>query len=265
MNPARPNESPKAIDLPILLYHHLVDGTEAAANQYEISLRQFEEQLDILRRSKFETIDFRTLIAMMDGREKPRTRVAIITFDDAFRSFYELAIPALQQRGMRATVFVPAGEIGGSDRWNGEKGTVPRELMTEDQLREAAAEGMEIGSHGWAHRSLPECSEAEAREEVCRSIEHLAGLGLRPEVFAYPYGRYSPENIAMVRSAGYSAAVSIFSDAPTVTANRFAMRRIYIHPGDSRWRFRCKLSRTYLRYKAVRGIPNETPPAPSEP
>jgi len=240
------------MDLPFLLYHHLVQGENIRDDRYEISIRQFEEQLDTLQRLKFETIDFATLTEILEGRQQPRPRIAIITFDDAFRSFFELALPALKRRGMRATVFVPAGEIGGSNRWDSAKGFPRREIMGEHEMRQIVTDGMEIGSHGWAHRSLPECSEADAREELIRSREHLRALGHSANVFAYPYGHHSKHSKGMVEEAGYRAAVSIFSDASSVTDDRYAMRRIYVHPGDSAWRFRCKLSRAYLRLLARR-------------
>lgn len=245
------------MDLPILLYHHLVDGADVNPSAYEISIRQFEEQLDLLTAWGFRVINFATLLRMLDGAEPRRDRLAIITFDDAFRSFYELAFPALKKRGMSATVFVPAGEIGGKNRWDIAEGFPERAVMNADELREIAAGGMEIGSHGWSHQSLPDCSEAAAAEEVVRSRDRLMELGLRPQVFAYPYGKYAPATAAVVRAAGYDAAVTIFSDGRTVTADRYAMRRIYVHPGDTPWRFRCKLSRFYLRYKAMRALPNQ--------
>jgi FkbM family methyltransferase len=259
-NRAGESKESESFDIPILLYHHLVDSTQVDPEVYEISIQQFEQQLDLLQKLRFNVITFATLLRIMRGAEPRPERLAIITFDDAFRSFYELAFPALRHRAMPATVFVPAGEIGGSNRWDSSTGFPERRIMTEDELREIAADGMEIGSHGWVHRSLPKCSEEEADEELARSREHLAGLGMRPDVFAYPYGEHSRRSMAKVRAAGYEAAVSIFSDAPSVTANRFAMRRVYVHAGDSPLRFRCKLSRLYLRYKAMRGLPGDGDP-----
>jgi FkbM family methyltransferase len=245
----------RSLDLPILLYHHLVSGDAVDPSGYEISLHQFEQQLDLLQQSGFRIISFAKLLRIMNGREQLVRRMAIISFDDAFRSFVELALPALKRRGVGATVFVPAGEIGETNRWDVAAGYPQHPVMSESELREIAAAGMEIGSHGWAHRSLPGCSELEAHEELVRSRERLGELGLAADVFAYPYGYHSPRCAAMVQAAGYQAAASIFSDAPSVTANRFAMRRIYIHPRDTPPRFRCKLSRVYLRYKAMRGVP----------
>ena len=251
-------DTKSTFDIPILLYHHLVAGNDVNPATYEMSIRQFEQQLDLLGRWGFTVISFATLLRVMKGLEPRRPRTVIITFDDAFHSFFELAFPALKQRGMRATVFVPAGEIGGTNRWDAAAGYPQHPVMRDAELREIAAAGIEIGSHGWAHRSLPKCSDLKAREELVRSRERLGELGLAPEVFAYPYGHYSSRCVEMVNEAGYQAAVSIFSDARSVTANRFAMRRIYVHPGDTPFRFRCKLSRAYLRYKAMRGMPAET-------
>ena len=240
------------MNIPILLYHHLVKDGRADPAHYEISIRQFEEHLDLLGRWRFDVISFARLWRILDRLEPAPRRMAIITFDDAFQSFFQLALPALRARGMAATVFAPAGEIGGTNRWD-EKSEQPRHsLMTEEQLQECAAAGTEIGSHGWAHRSLPECSDAEAREELDGSRDRLRALGFAADFFAYPFGHHTARCCSMVAEAGYRGAVSIFSDAPDVTANRFAMRRIYIHPGDTALRFRIKLSRPYARFNAMR-------------
>jgi peptidoglycan/xylan/chitin deacetylase (PgdA/CDA1 family) len=249
------------MNIPILLYHHLVADGQADPAHYEISLQQFEEHLDLLLRWGFSIISFATLVRIIDRLEQPRARMAIITFDDAFQSFFQLALPALQRRGMAATVFVPAGLIGSTNHWDNHSEQPQREIMSAEDLIESAKAGTEIGAHGWAHRSLPNCSDDEAREEIFKSREHLHRLGLAADFFAYPYGQHSPRSCSMVEEAGYRGAVSIFSNAPDVTADRFAMRRIYIHPGDTALRFRIKLSRPYSRYKAMRRMssPSSTP------
>lgn len=249
------------MDLPILVYHHLVQTDHVNADSYEISLSQFEEQLDLLQALGFETISLADLCLALDEGRRNLSKVVVLTFDDAFRSFHELALPTLSRHGMRATVFVPVGEIGGTNRWDAAAGYPQRAVMSESELREIAAAGMEIGSHGWTHRSLPGCSEHEIEEELVRSRERLRELGFAADFFAYPYGHYSKRCIELVKAAGYKGAASMFSDAPSVTDNRFALRRVYVHPGDTPLRFRCKLSRPYLRYKAMRGRPVENDPA----
>jgi peptidoglycan/xylan/chitin deacetylase (PgdA/CDA1 family) len=244
------------VNIPILMYHHLVAAGPADERFYEIHIKLFEQHLDWLQAWRFETISFKRLLAQNRRQGELPPRAVIISFDDAFRSFVELALSALAKRGMQATVFVPAAYIGQTNLWDQERGFPERSVMTADELRQVAASGMEIGSHGWLHRDMTICSDPEADEEIVGSKRKLeATTGQRVCVFAYPFGRYKHEHIGRLRKAGYEAATSIFSNESSVTDNPFAMRRIYIHARDNYLRFRLKLSQFYLNYLAWRGIP----------
>jgi peptidoglycan/xylan/chitin deacetylase (PgdA/CDA1 family) len=240
-------------DLPILMYHHLIEEGEPVAGSFEIKAGAFVQQLDCLRKWGYEIVGLNRLMAFIEGKKTLPRRPVILTFDDAYHSFLELVLPELRRRSMTATVFVPAGEIGGTNRWDQERGFPKRPVMTAGELRTCREAGIEIGAHGWLHRNLTQCSRAEAEEEIVRSRDELARcLGTPPTFYSYPYGAHLPEHFEMLAKAGYQAAVSIFSAAPTVTANRYAMRRVYIHPGNTTLSFRLKLSGLYLRYKAWR-------------
>ena len=77
---------------------------------------------------------FLSLLACAEGRED-----VAITFDDGNASDLEHALPALRERGLRATFFVVAGRLG-----------TPR-FLDERGVRALAAAGMEIGCHGMSH------------------------------------------------------------------------------------------------------------------
>jgi len=86
-------------------------------------------------------------------------------------------------------------------------------MMTERQLRELASHGMEIGAHCVTHPILARLPAEAARHEILSSKDRLeAILGTAVRTFAYPNGRpgtdYAREHVAMVREAGFSAAVS---------------------------------------------------------
>lgn len=246
------------MDIPILMYHHITARQHVDPTAYEISLGHFEQQLDLLRKSRFRTMHFDELFTKLDGSSPKVGRAVIVTFDDGFRSFLTLALPALRNRGMTATVFVPAGYIGATNRWDEARGFPSRTIMTAEELRQIVDSGMEIGSHGWRHRNLKLSSESEINEEVNRSKMILEEVIERQiETFAYPYGEYCANNFRQLQNAGYRGAVSIFSAEPTVTHNPYAMRRVYVHENDVPWRLRCKLSPAYLRLLAWRGKPQE--------
>jgi FkbM family methyltransferase len=254
--PAAESKALRPVDVPILLYHHLVADRRVEPALYEISITQFEQQLDALRRWGFTTLSLQRLFEIIEGDEPLPRRPVVITFDDAFRSFIELGLPALRARNMTASVFVPAGEMGGTNRWDSALGFPERAVMNEAEIGRIMQAGIEVGVHGWVHRNLTRCSDDELREEIFRSREEMKRrLGAAPQFFAYPYGGEGPRLYPLLAEAGYQGAVGIFSNEPTVTTNRFCLRRVYIHSGDTMLRFRLKLSKPYLRYKAFRGVP----------
>lgn len=88
-----------------------------------------------------------------------------------------------------------------------------RPMMSESQLRELARLGMDVGAHCVQHPILARLAPAEARREIFESKARLGAItGQRVRTFAYPNGRpgidYGPEHVAMVREAGFSAAVT---------------------------------------------------------
>src|ERR1039458_4320547 len=204
------SRSMRSLDLPILMYHEIVASENTNPEHYEISLRQFQQQLDQLKRWGFTTLTLGQLVCVLEGKEKGPARPVVITFDDAYRSFAELVLPELRHRDMTASVCVPAGEIGGTNRWDQERGFPKRPVMTAAELRTCMEAGIEIGAHGWFHGNLTQCSPAEAEEEMVRSRDELARcLGTPPKFYSYPHGAHLPEHFEMLAKAGYQAAVSI--------------------------------------------------------
>ena len=154
---------------------------------------------------------------------------------------------------MTGTLFVVADYVGGGNEWDQAKGMTRLELMDAAELKEMAGSGWEIGSHGCRHLELAKADEKQKCDEIFRSKSQLESLlGIAPEFYAYPYGSYTEPVKGMLREAGYRGAVSIFSHALSVTTDRFCLRRIMPHRGDSALSFRLKLSPLYLRYVAWR-------------
>ena len=99
-----------------------------------------------------------------------------LTFDDGYQDFVTHAMPVLKRYGFTATAFVLAGRLGGHNVWSGPGPDKP--LLTADQVREVAQAGIEIGSHGLEHVSLPEFDDTRLRAETVRSraiLQELVG------------------------------------------------------------------------------------------
>ncbi len=107
-------------------------------------------------------------------------------------------------------------------------------MMTWQQAREMATNGMLIGAHTVSHPNLPNTPPSEAAAEIAGSRDMIeAALGVRATHFSYPNGRGSAhltEGLrAMVRAMGFRSAVTSLSGCVRVGADPWALRRVGVY------------------------------------
>ncbi len=154
----------------------------------------------------FKFVTVAELARLAAGREPP-PGYAAISFDDAMRSTFTAAWPALRKYDIRATVYVTIGFIGGVSPWIGQ----PPEngIMSEHELLELAAAGWELGAHTMSHPNLALLDYESCRREIEDSKTALEQIsGGQVETFAYPFGSYGPASVQATRDSGFIAAVS---------------------------------------------------------
>lgn len=257
-----------ALRVPVLMFHH-VEAVAAAElvppplfpNSY-LARRELAAILDTLAVRGYRTFTLAEAAARRrDGRRLPR-RAVVLTFDDGCRCFRDHAVPELAARGMTATLFAVSGELGGSNRWDrpegetdlaGSAGERREELLGAAALRELAAAGFEVGSHGRRHRDLTACDAAALAEEVAGSRAELAAaIGATVHTFCYPYGRLDERARAAVAGAGYAAAAAIHGVARLARhGDPFAVPRFAVNPGDSRFELLLKASGAYRWWSSM--------------
>ncbi|MCT2406906.1 polysaccharide deacetylase family protein [Chryseobacterium antibioticum] len=72
--------------------------------QYK-NTKQFEEDLDCLSKH-FQWVSWSEFKDFVSGNFKPKKKIALLTFDDGFREFYETVIPILERKGIYACNFI---------------------------------------------------------------------------------------------------------------------------------------------------------------
>ena len=205
---ARAMKAPK-----LLLYHDITShGTIPA----EEAARRFDEQL---ARISSAGLNFRTMQEYLDGRLGHRD--VVVTFDDALRSFHDVAWPVLRRHGIAPTLFVVSQFAGRSDA----RGV----LMGWDEVRAVAEQGVTVGGHAATHVPLDEIAPERMRREIAQSTRSFAEQGLPVSTFAYPFGRFNAETKAVVEAAGYKAAFTVMNGG----ADRFEIRRRLLTGGES--------------------------------
>ena len=255
----------------ILCYHNVVPDEACATGAAGIHMSRttFARQMRWLA-DHYDVLPLREAIARLERGDSLRS-VAVIAFDDGYNGVFEHAVPVLTSLGISATVFVVAEAAGRStgfwwDQPDVVKAIDPErreawltDLRGDEQaivgavaghrrhplphshqpaswrtIRAALADGIDIGVHSATHRSLPTVNDVELDREVVGSREIVdRELGIRADLFAYPYGRCDARVAARVRVAGYRAALGLEAGVIDRHADPWCLRRINIPAGIS--------------------------------
>jgi peptidoglycan/xylan/chitin deacetylase (PgdA/CDA1 family) len=119
--------------------------------------------------------------------------------------------------------------------------------MTAAQVREVAAAGIEIGSHGLRHVTLSSVTRLARRREQRLSRQILQDItGTSVGGFCYPYGHLDGPVVDGVQEAGYDYGCAIWRSELT---GRLALPRVYVGDADNAARLRAKWLRHRLTWR----------------
>lgn len=216
--------------LVVLYYHGVDDGTQ----------QEFARQMEALARHAA------VVRASHTGELPDKTCCVAITFDDAFRSVLENALPELLSRSLQCTIFVPVEFIGRTPAWASEGPGLDREqVMTAEELR-SLPDLVELGSHTLKHPHLTTLDEAGLREEIVTSRVKLETLLDRPvSLLAFPYGDYDERVVRVCREAGYERVFMIEPHLADPRGGDFVRGRVAVEPTDGRLTFYLKTHGAY--------------------
>lgn len=230
--------------MPILTYHH-IGPCPADAHEHAglwVAPAQFEAQLAWLRSHGYLGLSVKEVAELLLAGKSFPSRWVAITFDDGWRDNFDVALSLLRQYGFTATIFVTAGRLR-SDATSPASGG---EMMSADEVRELARAGLEIGCHTLTHPKLTRLNDEQARGEIVRARDLLAEIvGAPPQTFSYPYGAFSRRIEALVREAGFIAAVSTIRDNRVRRDDLFHLPRVMVMGTTTLARFRYMLSPLY--------------------
>ena len=159
-----------------LMYHRFDENKHPSTN---IQMDIFKQQIKIIRRLKysfFDPIDLEKIFHVTKTEKK-----ILITIDDAFSSFYEVAWPYLKKEKIPLILFVSTEAVGK----NG--------YMNWDQIAELEKEtNVYIGNHSHTHNYLVDLKNDKFINDInIASSIFNKKLGYDPIFFSYPFGEYN--------------------------------------------------------------------------
>lgn len=219
----------------VLIYHRIGAGTDSSV---DLPVELFCDHLDWLGQERpVVTLDSALEALAEDVPEGPDP--VVITFDDGTADFVEVALPALVDRGMPATLYLATAMVGGGSELP--PGTRP---ISWAALGDAVSTGMvTVGSHTHGHVLMDRCPIGVIEDELDRSIDLIReNLAVDPAHFAYPKAIHGSQPArAAVRERFRSAAVAGTRPNPYGKTDPYLLSRSPIQRADaSRW-FRRKV------------------------
>ena len=229
-------------DVLVLCYHAVSPDWPA---DLSVTPERFEAQLELLVRRGYVGVTFEQAVT-----DPPASRTLAVTFDDAFRSVLDLALPVMRRLGLPGSLYVPTDFPGrpgpmaweGTDHWVGGPHEHELRCLEWADLAELAEAGWEIGSHTRSHPHLTHLSDEALRDELEGSRaaceEAIGGLC---RTIAYPYGDVDERVKAAAAGAGYEAAGAL-PGMRLPAGGPLGWPRVGIYNGDDLRRFRLKVS-----------------------
>jgi peptidoglycan/xylan/chitin deacetylase (PgdA/CDA1 family) len=210
----------------ILTYHAIEDGPGPLC----IEPSRFREHLAVIAESGARAVTLDQLVEEAHEGSATAPTVAI-TFDDAFASTVDDAVPLLLERDLPATIFCVAGHLGGfNDFATQAHGATLLRLASAESLAALPRQAVDVGSHGMEHRPLSGASEDIAVREIVDSrqaLEEAIGTGVR--WFAYPYGAGPSDGARDLVRRTYTGACTAENRAIDRSADPFALPRVDAH------------------------------------
>ena len=173
-----------------LMYHDTpaLDSTD----YFSVTGVALKEQLDLCARLSLRARSLESILQDAEAGAGNEQSVAI-TFDDAYRSNYEVALPVLSAQGATATVFVVTSWVGTS------------RYCTWTELAALRDAGWSIQSHTHTHPFLSQLNEDQVRTELTTSRNELEQhLGSPVLTLALPNGDFPQARFRrLLRESGY--------------------------------------------------------------
>jgi poly-beta-1,6-N-acetyl-D-glucosamine N-deacetylase len=214
-----------------IVYH---DITQHVVEKDDMAVDDFIKQMDFFKASGYQAISIKDIQEAARGKKTLPDKAILLTFDDAYESFYQYVYPTLKLYNYPAVLSVVTSWMEGRN-----PGIYKQKIfMTWDQLKEVADSGLvTIASHSDdLHKFVnvnPQGNIAESpftfiydpktkgyetdrqfreriHSDLARSLEVFhRRMGRKPDVLTWPYGAYNEIGIQEARRLGLDICLTL--------------------------------------------------------
>ena len=216
--------------IPVLCYHQFTEKSESK-NKMVVTSAEFEQQMDYLASNGYQVLALSELGSFLSGKKELPLKSVVITIDDGYKSYLEVAYPILKKYDFPSTMFVYPDFIGAG-----------RALKWRDVKFLSKTPLVDIQSHSKSHDSLSPLPLGESDEDYLARLkievegaEKILSRRTNQTInhFAYPYGNSSLEIVKLLEQNDYELAVTVHKGSNPSFSTPFLLHRTMIYGGDS--------------------------------
>jgi poly-beta-1,6-N-acetyl-D-glucosamine N-deacetylase len=219
-----------------IMYHRFDENKYPSTN---IQMDIFLQHIKLIKNLNYEFIH--PNIFQKNFNIPKKQKKILLTIDDGFKSFYDVAWPYLKENKIPFILFISTEPVGN----NG--------YMTWDQIREVDKESFAvIGHHSHSHEYLIEKSNQDFIKDMEKAnIIFNKKIGYVPELFSYPFGEYS-EFMRNYVSNEFNYAFGQHSGVIDTNKEKFQLPRFPINENYGEIKRFTSIIKTYpLEYKSL--------------
>lgn len=214
--------------VPVLVYHSIASEAAPAFRRWTVAPDRFACHMNHLASEGYQPLTVTEYARRLAASDVP-SRPVVITFDDGYADFRSHALPLLRNYGLKATLFVTTGYIGGTSQWLRRVGESSRPMLSWEDLEHCAGADLEFGAHGHTHRHMDTLSVEEARADLAWGKALLESRMGRPVTsLSYPDGYSTSELRQAVADMGLEAACGVVHAMTSPADDRYNMARIIV-------------------------------------
>lgn len=226
-------------NLAVIMYHNTVPDSYKAST-YVIRAGSLESDFKFLKENGYNVLSASVVIdSVKNGIALPEKSV-MLTFDDGYYFNKTYAMPLLEKYGFPA-LFAIVGEYTKLNKNNPKVSKTYTYFDFEDVAEINRSKYVEIAAHSYnLHHfgarqgvKIKKYEDKDAYREMfekdTRLLEKgLRGAGVKPRVYAYPFGAYCAESEQVIKRLGYEMSLTCNEGINCVKSpqNLFLLKRL---------------------------------------
>lgn len=231
--------SEKNLEIPIFLYHDIVENKEKIEYEYmQTDKETFEKQINGLLKLGYKVISYEELVKYKNGEIPINKHTCLIDFDDGYEGNYTIALDTIKKYNIPVSIYI-------IDNCVGKEG-----YMNWEQIKELEETGLvTINTHGKEHYNFEQKETSEAVQDVeyaHSKIEEYLGKE-QIKVFTYPCGLTKEETQKGLENAGFIQNLTDNKINKSNNLNLYELHRCYPLE-DNIWKMILKVKYRSIKY-----------------